>query len=77
MLKLDGSLNWTAKDVACPAARPAGKVIKGTPLFVVVAFASVTLAGRLAKPTWIGPAIAEPLMFVTVTVPLYVRVTRL
>jgi hypothetical protein len=76
MTELEGFVKWTVMEADWPAVRPTGMAMNPEPTFEV-GLASVTPGGRLVKPTWSGPAIAELLMLVTVTVPLKVWVTRL
>ena len=76
MFRFDGLLKRAEKVVVCPAASPPGMAIKPVPT-LDVALTSVMPAGSPLKPIWMGPAIAELLVFVTVMVPLKLRVTRL
>jgi hypothetical protein len=67
--------DWPGARLATPPTM--GIVRYGDPEKSPVAFASVTPAVSPVKTIWKGPLIAPLLMFVMVTVPLKVRVTRL
>jgi hypothetical protein len=79
MLKLEGFFNCKLTVTELPDARPdtAGTVTYGMSLNVFVAFTRVTPAGSDVKTICRGPLIVVTPMFLTVSVPLKVWLTRL
>ena len=80
IVAFDGFLNCTltVADWLGASVETAGTVRYGVvPKRLLVAFATVTPAGRPMKRICSGPLIALPLIFVRVTVPLKVWLTRL
>ena len=79
MVALDGFENCTATVIDWPGATPAGAgtVTYGVPERLLVAFTSVTVAGKPKNTTCSGPLIGALLMLVMVTVPVKVLLTRL
>jgi len=79
IVAFEGSLNCTPTVADSPGARLAmpGTVRYGVPESALVAFASVTPDLRPMKSICKGPLMLPPRIFLMVTVPLKVLVTRL
>ena len=78
MVTFDGFLNCTLTVADWPGARLATETVTyGAPDTLPEAFTSVTPDGIPLNTIWKGPAIGLLLMFLMVTVPLKVWLTRL